>query len=142
MIFRTRAREQAFQILFFMDSSDVSFLEAQQLFEKHFETKELDQTFSRFLLEGVFDHKQEIDDVICKHLENWRMDRISKVDKNILRLGTFELMHSKDVPLNVTLDEAVELGKKYGDLKTGAFVNGILDKISKNHACLKTIQTP
>ncbi|QTA38402.1 transcription antitermination factor NusB [Thermosipho ferrireducens] len=76
----------------------------------------------------------EIDKIIGKYLENWSLERLSAVDRNILRLGTYELLYVKDVPIEVTLDEMIELGKTFGTENSGKFVNGVLDKIAKGEA--------
>ena len=69
--------------------------------------------------------------MIIKHAENWRLDRISAVDKAFLRMGVAELLYFKDVPASVTLNEVVELSKYFGEADTSAFLNGLLDPISK-----------
>ncbi|MFT5170203.1 MAG: transcription antitermination factor NusB, partial [Candidatus Omnitrophota bacterium] len=76
-------------------------------------------------------NKKEIDDIIRKYAANWQLERMAVIDRNILRLGTFEIMFADEIPPKVTINEAVELAKKYGDSESGKFVNGILDKIHK-----------
>jgi N utilization substance protein B len=73
----------------------------------------------------------ELDAVIEQHSHNWRVDRMSRIDRNVLRLGAYELLHRPDVPKKVSLNEAVELGKKYGNEESSAFINGLLDKIAR-----------
>lgn len=91
-------------------------------------TEELD--FADLLVRGVSEHKDAIDRLISESSTNWKVGRMAVVDRNILRMGVFELQHLADVPPRVTLNEAIEIGKKYGTADTGAFVNGILDKIA------------
>ena len=137
MIKRKRAREQALQIMYLLEYTESSLNEVRGLFEHHFESKNLDDVFLSELLEGTSQHLRELDEMIKKHLINWKFYRLPRVDRSILRLGAYELVFCKDVPASVTLDEAVELGKKYGDQKTGSFVNGVLDRIAHEYANAK-----
>jgi N utilization substance protein B len=81
---------------------------------------------------GVGTELAAVDDAIRKASTNWRLERMARVDRNVLRLGAWELMHRMDVPRAVILDEAVELAKRYGSEESGAFVNGVLDRIAEN----------
>lgn len=90
--------------------------------------EELD--FADTIVRGVTEHKDAIDKLIGDSSTNWKVGRMAVVDRNILRMGTFELAHLPDIPPRVTLNEAIEIGKRYGTQDTGAFVNGILDKIA------------
>jgi len=83
---------------------------------------------------GIVESIDEIDALIKAHLINWTFERLSSIDKNILRLGTYELLFKDDIPIEVTLNEAIEIAKKFGSEKSGKFVNGILDRIAKEHA--------
>ncbi len=83
------------------------------------------------LVLGVLSHLQEIDQLIERFSENWRLSRMSLIDRNILRMAVFELLHCNDIPPKVALNEAIELGKEYGSEDSGSFVNGILDRIQK-----------
>jgi N utilization substance protein B len=87
------------------------------------------QDFSNVLVEGVVRRLEEVDEMIRKASLNWRIDRMATVDRNILRLATFELMEVTDTPMKVVLNEAIELSKRYGSEDSSAFVNGVLDKI-------------
>jgi N utilization substance protein B len=78
------------------------------------------------------DNKEEIDDIIPKYLKNWKYDRILSIDRNILRIGVAELVFRDDIPYKVTINEAIELAKRFGDEKSGSFINGVLDNIVKN----------
>jgi N utilization substance protein B len=86
--------------------------------------------FARELVEGVQAHREEIDALIEKHSHNWRLDRMSRIDRNVLRLGIFELKYRPDIPRKVTINEAVELGKNFGTEESSAFVNGLLDRVA------------
>ncbi len=86
--------------------------------------------FSRELVEGVRGHLPEIDALISEHSQNWRLDRMSRIDRNVLRLGVFELKFRDDIPRKVTINEAVELGKTFGSEESSAFINGLLDRVA------------
>jgi N utilization substance protein B len=85
------------------------------------------------LAAGVVKTLEEVDELIVKSAENWTIGRMATIDRNILRLSIFEMLYEKDVPKNVTINEAVEMAKTYSTEKSGEFVNGILDKISKTY---------
>ena len=88
------------------------------------------QRFAQELVTGVVQHRAEIDRLIEQHSHNWRLDRMSRIDRNVLRLGVFELKYRPDIPRKVSLNEAVELGKNFGTEESSAFVNGLLDRIA------------
>lgn len=85
-------------------------------------------------LKKIHENRERIDEVISKYLLNWDFGRVSYIDRSILRLGAYELLYEMDVPIEVTLDEMVEIAKKYGSEESGKFVNGVLDKIAKTEA--------
>jgi len=85
--------------------------------------------FSKILLKGILEKKETLDHLITTSSKNWRLERMSHVDRNILRLAVFEMLYMKEVPPKVSMDEAVELGKEYGTEESGAFINGVLDNI-------------
>ena len=89
--------------------------------------------YARYLLTGIGTHQEKIDEFIRQACEHWRIDRIAYVDKNVLRIGIFEMIFSVDVPPKVAIDEAIEMGKKYGSEDSREFINGVLDRILKNH---------
>lgn len=84
------------------------------------------------LVEGVRKHQPQIDEAIKQVAENWRLDRMAAIDRNILRLGAFEILHREDVPAKVAINEALELAKRYSTAQSSRFVNGILDKVLQN----------
>ena len=90
------------------------------------------QAFSRRLVLGVCENREELDRLISRSSKHWRLERMSRVDRTILRLGAFEILAMKDIPPKVSIDEAVELGKKFGTEDSGSFINGILDYIYNN----------
>ena len=126
---RRRARELAVQVLFHMEYNPGDLNESYQMICDSFELPKNIQPFSRHLVQGIWDKKRELDHLISNSSKNWRLDRMSHVDRNILRLALFEILHMEDIPPKVSIDEAVELGEKYGTNESGAFINGILDNI-------------
>ena len=86
--------------------------------------------FAQELVDGVRSHQTEIDELIEKHSHNWRLDRMSRIDRNVLRVGVFELKYRPDIPKKVSINEAVELGKNFGTEESSAFVNGLLDRVA------------
>lgn len=88
------------------------------------------QRFARELVAAASERSSEIDELIAAASKNWRIDRMSRVDRNILRLGACELLAFRDVPVKVVINEAVELAKRFGTAESSAFVNGVLDRIA------------
>lgn len=95
--------------------------------EKHEEIRE----FAATLVHGVGEHRERLDLEIRSSSKNWKLNRMATVDRNILRLAVFELLFLDDIPKRVSINEAIELGKKFGSEDSGAFINGVLDKISQ-----------
>jgi N utilization substance protein B len=127
---RRTARELALQILYAMEISGQNAQESFSRIMECFEHKQGDWEYTRQILFGVEKHREQIDRVIQQCSENWRLHRMACVDRNLLRLSVFELMFCPDIPKKVAINEAVELGKKYGSEDTGAFVNGVLDRVA------------
>jgi N utilization substance protein B len=138
---RRKGRELALQILFQLDMQDkLSDEQALALFWQSFartapgneegtdEHDGDDREFANQLVRGVRKHLTEIDAGISKASRNWRLERMARVDRNLLRLALFELMHASDVPPKVAINEAIEIAKRYGTAESPAFVNGILDR--------------
>lgn len=129
---RRRAREYALQILFQLDIIKTTFDE--NLFKNFWEESKGEEDVKEFacaLIKGTLEHLEEIDKAIEQVAEHWSLERMSVVDRNILRLATYELLHRNDIPPSVTINEAVEIAKKYGTEESSAFINGILDKIKE-----------
>ena len=127
---RRRAREAALQILYCMDLSGCSLEQAERDHWAHLAASQEGRDYAHALVEGYRSHSEAIDALIRKVSEHWRLERMPRVDRNILRLGAFELVHLADVPRRVTLNEAVELAKRYGSDGSAGFVNGVLDRIA------------
>lgn len=127
---RTRGREIALQLLYLReqnpatDPAEVETFLARRLRDPRV------REFARALLDGVQAHLAEIDAAIGAVAENWRVDRMAAIDRNILRLGAFEIRHCPDVPAKVAINEALELAKRYSTAQSSRFVNGILDRIT------------
>jgi transcription antitermination factor NusB len=86
------------------------------------------------LVRGVMKHREEIDRLISKYATNWDIARMAVIDRNILRFATFELLFADDIPPKVSINEAIDIAKRFGDKDSGSFVNGILDKIHKTES--------
>ena len=129
---RTRAREFALQILYQIDiTSDNADAALDNFWQSH-EDEEIEKDLKQFtseLVKGVRDNLESIDEKISKYAANWHLKRMAVVDRNILRLGACELTTRQDIPPKVSINEAVELAKKYSGIEAGKFVNAILDKI-------------
>jgi N utilization substance protein B len=129
MTVRRRAREIALQVLYQLDIDQGTPQKALAVYFENFRPSEKAREFCQRLIEGVSQHREEIDRLIEENAENWTLKRMAVVDRNILRVATFELMHCPDIPFKASLNEAIELAKKYGNDDSGAFINGILDKV-------------
>lgn len=130
---RKKSREKAMELLFSITLSKDSVEEAMEVFVDNYEgnIKELDLDYIKALLEGVEANKNEIDSIIERNLQNWKLDRISKINLTILRVGVYEIVFDENIPKKVALNEAIELGKVYSDEKSVSFINGVLDKVLK-----------
>ena len=127
---RRESREKAFQTLFLMDALGVGPDEAISLFALA-SSPPRDRDYYGETVRGVWERREEIDALIRGAAENWRIERMALVDRNILRLGAYEIRHGKDIPYAVAINEAVNLAKRFGAEESGAFVNGILDRIAE-----------
>ena len=133
---RTRSRELALQILYQVDVRKdnidefiADFWENQTASDDTPDDSVME--FSTTLVNGTLKNLVQIDEYITSYAENWQLSRMAVIDRNIMRMGVFELLYLEDMPPKVAINEAVELAKKYGDTESGKFVNGILDKINK-----------
>ena len=129
---RTKAREYALQILYAIDITKDDPQDCIGCFwegsdEKSDEVKK----FANTLVLGVSDKKNDIDKMISEYATNWQLERMAVIDRNILRFSTYELLFMKDIPPKVSINEAIDIAKKFGGNDSGKFVNGVLDKINK-----------
>lgn len=130
---RHTSRERALQALY---QVDVAQAEAGAALQAAFsaEDEQLDargQEFARALVDGVVAHLAELDALIQKHSLNWRVERMAKIDRNVLRLAAYELKFEADTPGKVVINEAIELGKAFGTEESSSFINAILDKLAQ-----------
>jgi len=129
---RTLAREFALQVLYQLDITNDAPENALENFWSNRNDEKIDadlKEFSSDLVKGVAGNLEEIDKRIVQFAANWQLKRMAVVDRNIMRLGCFELLYRDDIPPKVSINEAVELAKKFSGLESGKFVNAILDKI-------------
>jgi N utilization substance protein B len=117
------------QALFQIELNKDNSSETLELFCRHFRISKKLRSFFFRLVEGVQESLDEIDPLIEQFSENWKMSRMSRVDRNVMRIAVYELLYCQDIPPKVSINEAIDIGKKYGTEDSGAFVNGILDSI-------------
>ena len=130
---RRTGRAYALQLLYARDgdvSTDVTNVAQDWASEFELELEPAAQAFARELVAAAAARAAEVDELIASASKNWRIDRMSRVDRNILRLGACELLAFRDVPVKVVINEAVELAKRFGTAESSAFVNGVLDRIA------------
>jgi transcription antitermination protein NusB len=128
---RRVSRELAMQALFSMDMNQREPEESLELYCRNFAPSEQALPFFLKLVEGVVRFRDEIDILIERYSSNWKVSRMASVDRNVLRLAVYELLFIGDIPAKVSINEAIDIGKKYGTDESGAFINGILDSIRK-----------
>ena len=129
---RRRGREFALQVLYQIDATHREVGKALDLFWDNFASDEEARCFCERLVRGVVEHSNEINRLVERHAEHWKMSRMTQIDRNILRMAVYELLYCQDIPPKVTINEAVDIGKKFGSEDSGAFINGILDRIKQN----------
>lgn len=129
---RRNSRELAMQALYYIDLVGDDVERAYNLFCTHFEPEDEIRAFFENIVEGTLKHKREIDNLVESFSNNWKLSRMSGVDRNVLRIAVYEILYCYDIPSIVTINEAIDIGKKYGTADSGAFINGILDAISQN----------
>ena len=128
---RRKAREYALQMLF---QWDITHDTIDQIAVTFFDSRQESQTvidFACVLVQGAVDHVEEIDALIQRHTEHWRLDRMATVDRNLLRLATQEFLYDKDTPKTVVINEAIEIARRFSTQESPQFINGILDSIKK-----------
>ncbi len=130
-ISRSRCRELALQLLYQADYRGHRQGEVPR-FWRHFGKGGEVPDYLAQLVQGVAAHQEELDRLLRQHSEHWRLERMAAVDRNLLRLALFELLHQPEVPAKVVINEAVELAKRYGSEESGSFVNGILDRVRES----------
>ena len=137
---RRQARECALQMLYQLELGGGA---VDQVVSRYWETTDAPEavrSFASELVAGVAERREALDQLISKHSANWKLSRMAAVDRNILRIAAFEFSHRPDIPIKVTINEAVEVAKRFGTSDSGAFVNGILDNMAKEVAAEKIDQ--
>ncbi len=132
---RRSSRELAMQALFDLDMSTDDPEARFERFCKNFNPEKKALPFLIKLVQGVRQHKDKIDSIIETHAKNWKISRMAGVDRNVMRIAVYEQLFCPDIPAKVSINEAIDIGKKFGTEESGAFINGILDSI---HSQLKT----
>jgi N utilization substance protein B len=129
---RRKAREFALQILFQLDiRKEKPTLTLFKRFWTEFEPDDEIRAFTEEIVKGTFKHMKVINTKILASAKNWSLDRMATVDRNVLRMAAYEILYRMDIPPSVTINEAIELAKKFGTDESGAFVNGILDNVAR-----------
>jgi transcription antitermination factor NusB len=133
---RTRAREIALQLLYQADirQEELDILMADFWESQIHDSDEIGlpiKEFATSLAKGTMENLHAIDSMISSYAQNWQLERMAVIDRNIIRMACYELIYLDDIPPKVSINEAIDLAKKYGDTESGKFVNGVLDKISK-----------
>ena len=126
---RRQARELAMQALFYMDIRKDASEETLEYFCGCFCPSKKSRPFFRKLVNGVLGTKGQIDALVERYSQNWNISRMSCVDRNVMRIAVYEMLYCDDIPPKVSINEAVDIGKKFGTQESGAFINGIMDSI-------------
>jgi len=141
---RRQARELAMQALFYMDIRKDASEETLEYFCDCFCPSKKSRPFLTKLVNGVLGAKGQIDALVERFSQNWKIDRMSSVDRNVMRIAVYELLYCDDIPPKVSINEAVDIGKKFGTQDSGAFINGIMDSIRgelEKEGVLKKVET-
>lgn len=129
---RRIGREWAVQFLFQNDFNPGHLERELQAFWKQQNVAERNRSFAEELISGVLEHREELDVRIRRYADNWDIHRLNAVDRNVLRLALYEMLHRPDIPPVVSINEAVDLAKRFSSNESGSFVNGILDRASQD----------
>ena len=127
---RREGRELALQALYSLDLNPMETRESLRLLRENSRVGAAVRSFAEGLVAGVVENREALDKIIKEQSTNWSISRMTRVDLNILRIATFELLFRSDIPKNVTMNEAIEVAKKFGSEESPAFINGILDEIA------------
>jgi len=129
---RRKAREYALQILFQLDiRKEKPSAAVLKRFWAEYDPDEEVKTFSEEIVKGTYKHIARINELLHQCAKNWSLDRMAVVDRNVLRMAVYEILYRIDIPTSVTINEAIEIAKKYGTDESGSFVNGILDRAAR-----------
>ena len=132
---RRKSRELALQALFARDLNKIdSLAQMDEFLEQHGNNvSEATRIFFLTLVDGVLENREKIDALLDQCAKNWKISRMPAVDRNIMRIAVFEILNLSDIPSTVSINEAVEIGKKFGTRDSGPFINGVLDRIRAQH---------
>ena len=130
---RTRSRELALQFLYMLDLRGKDFLQEADAFLRGEEREASTREFALHLIRGTASRLESIDQVIREIAQNWDIERMAVIDRNVLRMATYELVHCLDIPPKVSINEAIELGKRYSTQNSGGFINGVLDRVKDRY---------
>jgi N utilization substance protein B len=134
---RRKAREHALQILFQLDiKQEKPSALVLKRFWAEYEPDDEVKAFAEEIIKGTYKHRAEIDKLLHQCAKNWSLDRMAVVDRNVLRMAVYEILHRMDIPTSVTINEAIEIARKFGTDESGAFVNGILDSVARTTGML------
>ena len=130
---RRKARELALQLLYQLDlrGGDDAAPHTAEFWAQHSAADDATREYATALVNGAKAHRTKIDEVISQSAEHWDIERMSVVDRNILRLAVFELGWEREVPPKVAINEAIEIAKKFGTRESGRFINGVLDRVHR-----------
>ncbi|MDH3590997.1 MAG: transcription antitermination factor NusB [Planctomycetota bacterium] len=132
---RTRARELALQMLYQLDvRGDDAIARLDDFLAREAPGEDDVHTFARLLVDGTIERRDEIDEIVSEAAQNWHLRRMALVDRNILRMAVYEMLFVDDIPAKVSINEAIEMGKRYSTQQSGSFINGILDRIRREKA--------
>lgn len=130
---RRLLREKLLQILFQVDLQKENFQNVLNIFLSDEDNEGIDQSTIHKQITAIYESLEEIDQTISKYLKEWKLDRLATVDRSILRIATFELLYQADIPVKVSINEAVELAKTFGSNESSKFINGVLGAMVKDH---------
>jgi transcription antitermination factor NusB len=136
MSLRHKGRELGLQVLFQWDIHQTTAGWLDEFWQEHQPSPDI-RRFADQLIDGVLKHVSELDALIGRYAENWTVTRMAVIDRNVLRMAAYELLYLADIPARVTLNEAIDVVKRFGDEQSGAFVNGILDRILREEPALR-----
>jgi transcription antitermination protein NusB len=129
---RRKAREHALQILFLLDiRNEKPSAAVLKHFWHEYDVDDEVKSFAEEIVKGTYKHLPKINDLIHQCAKNWSLERMAVVDRNVIRMAIYEILYRMDIPTSVTINEAIEIAKKFGTEESGAFVNGILDKVAR-----------
>jgi len=129
---RTRARELALQMLYQVDVRGPEALEGmEEMLEREAPGEPDVHAFARQLVRGTVERRERLDAIISAAAQNWQLSRMAVVDRNILRMAVYEMVFVEDIPAKVSINEAIEIGKRFSTQYSGSFINGILDRIRR-----------